>query len=323
MLNVQRVQNDIPNYALNFFDCIFNYGSREAKEMLLYAEREYLNTHFANYDPARQDLWAEYNRPWDFDHIVPRNCVEYKRGDYRDYGYVWLNSIGNIAAISFEVNRSKNDRVDLSEYRGKNLKPLQYEKDEDVTKLENLTYDITYDSKASVQFAQITYNRFCRIYDETYGLFKALFENTVLSDTLQMRKNLMEKIAKYYQDQGKDAIVHFAGTYPDINDYCLKREQDWARAWTGVGIQYKDYMVCFEWNAQMEDGKPQNAEVGIRKSLQSRVSNDKMEWLKPGERPVNEWWYMWERCPSIDIGCLTERMDYYQSIIEDAKSRNI
>jgi hypothetical protein len=41
--------------------------------MLLYAERQYINTHFRNYDPARQDMWAEENRPWDFDHIVPQD----------------------------------------------------------------------------------------------------------------------------------------------------------------------------------------------------------------------------------------------------------
>lgn len=107
-----RIWDSIPIPARDFFDRIFWYGNHYAEEMLLFAEREYLNSHFSNYDPARQDLWAEYNRPWDFDHIVARNHIVGKWGEYREYDKVWLDCIGNMAAISYEANRSKNDRKD-------------------------------------------------------------------------------------------------------------------------------------------------------------------------------------------------------------------
>lgn len=76
-----RIWNSLPAPAKHFFNRTFWYGTAEAKQMLLYAERQYLNTHFRNYDPARQDMWAEENRPWDFDHIVPQEWISNKRGN--------------------------------------------------------------------------------------------------------------------------------------------------------------------------------------------------------------------------------------------------
>ena len=45
------------------------------REILLYAQRKYMCVIFSNYDPARQDLWADSNRPWDFDHIIPQDWI--------------------------------------------------------------------------------------------------------------------------------------------------------------------------------------------------------------------------------------------------------
>ncbi len=46
------------------------------KEMLLYAQREYMCKRFPHYDPARQDLWEDKNRPWDFDHICKEISID-------------------------------------------------------------------------------------------------------------------------------------------------------------------------------------------------------------------------------------------------------
>lgn len=304
-----RVWNSIPAPGRHFFDRIFWYGIKhpEAKEMLLFAERKYLNAHFSKYDPARQDLWAEYNRPWDFDHIVSRNRIIGKRGDFRDYNKVWLSCIGNIAAISFESNRSKNAGDDYSEYRN-NRDALLYDE-----AIENLPFNFTDRKNDSVKFAQITYDRFCRIYSEAYNMFKDLFEQTVLSQTLQSRKKLITNIADRYQG----AILHYAAF--DGNDYPIVREQDWAREWIGVGIVANDdFMACFEWSGQLDNDTPIGAEIGIRKTLNSKVSKENMEKLTgkhlTGDS-LNPWWYEIEKCTSIDIGYITERIDFYISRI--------
>lgn len=305
-----HIGDNVPAQTLHFFNRIFWYGNNEAKEMLLYAERKYLNTHFSKYDPAREDLWAEYNRPWDYDHIIPQNRIIGKRGEYREYDKTWLWSIGNIAAISYEKNRSKNDRNDYREYH-ENQDSLLYD-----DAIENTSDGITYNQVKSLSFATITYNRFCRIYSEAYEMFKGLFENIVLSETLQKRKNLLIELSEHYRDM--NAICHFAAH--DNNDYPIEREQDWARDWIGIGIETGDLMVCFEWQGRMENNTPIGAEVGIRKAIHSKINKKNMKLIaghQEEEPESSPWWYVIETCTKIDSRDIISRMDYYISQIQN------
>ena len=300
-----RVRDVVPAPAKDFFDRIFWNGNKVAQELLLFAERQYINSHFSNYDPAKQDMWAEYNRPWDFDHIVARNRIDRKQGRYREYDKIWLDSIGNFAAISYESNRSKNDGEDYSEYHD-NLEALDFD-----ANIEKLPYEVTHDSEASLKFAQITYNRFCRIYCKAYEMIGELFEQTILSDTLQERKELFMEIKKQFPD----AVIHFAAS--DGNDYLLtrEREQDWSREWLGVGIVIKDYMVCLEWPAIVNDNNiPQNVEIGIRKALGTNVIKENMKNLlgdEMSEDSLNPWWYIKEDSNTINLNYIVERLNYY------------
>ena len=180
-----RIWNSLPAPAKHFFNRTFWYGTTEAKQMLLYAERQYLNTHFRNYDPARQDMWAEENRPWDFDHIVPQEWIRNKRGPFRDYDKDWLWSIGNMAAISFEANRSKGNTTDYSEYYD-NAETLCF-----LPEVESLKPNITDNNEDSVRFAKLTYERYCMIYTAVYRMIRPMVDKCILSETLQKRKNLM------------------------------------------------------------------------------------------------------------------------------------
>jgi hypothetical protein len=86
-------------------------GFRNNRELLLYAQRDFLWRRFQDYDPARKDLWEAHNRPWDFDHILASRYF-YNRKDQRDYTRVcgkWGYSIGNLRAWPFEENRSDQD----------------------------------------------------------------------------------------------------------------------------------------------------------------------------------------------------------------------
>lgn len=85
------------------------------RDFLLFVQAEYLEEAFADYDPARKDLWAEYNRPWDYDHILPQAVVNKWAHDTVD-NQAWLWCIGNFAAIPLEENRSKNDCDDWRYY---------------------------------------------------------------------------------------------------------------------------------------------------------------------------------------------------------------
>ena len=91
----------------DFFSRISWWGYGEAREMLLFAQRAFINEKFSLYDPAREDMWENHNRPWDYDHIIPQNWIKEKgrrRTEYKDYCDFWLGRIGNIGAIPFEVN---------------------------------------------------------------------------------------------------------------------------------------------------------------------------------------------------------------------------
>ena len=293
----------------NFFDRTFWYGTAEAKQILLYAERQYINTHFCNYDPARQDMWAEENRPWDFDHIVPQEWIGNKRGDFREYNKSWLWSIGNIAAISFEANRSKGNSCDYSEYH-KNEKSLYYLQD-----VESIDSYITRHQHQSVKFAQITYERYCMIYAEAYTVIQPLVEEVVLSDTLQKRKELILTITKYLPE----AKAHFAAA--DDDDYWIEREQDWARQWVGVGIVKGDFMVCYEWYGVIEDNTIKGAEIGIRKAPNTKVSAENLRLLigeKADSEVLNNWWYICEdNFQSLDVEVIVDKMKKYLAIINE------
>lgn len=309
-----RLWNSLSTPKRDFFSRTFWYGSKETKQMLLCAERQYMNTHFSNYDPARQDMWAEENRPWDFDHIVPQDWINNKRGSFREYDKDWLWSIGNIAAISFEANRSKNNSSQYSEYH-MNTESLHYQQD-----IESVNSNITYDQNQSVKFAKLTFERYCKIYDSAYTVIKPLVEEVVLSDTLQKRKELIQAITK----ELPEAKAHFAAN--DGNDYWIEREQDWSRAWIGVGIIKGDFMACFEWDGVIEDNTIKGAEVGIRKAPNTKVSAENLRLLgeKADSEILNNWWYIYEdNFHSLDVKEIVKKMKKYLAIIKEKTQNSI
>ena len=303
-----QLGQSLPAPAHEFFNRVFWYWTTEAKEMLLYAQRQYLNTHFSNYDPARQDMWAEYNRPWDYDHIVAQDRIAGKREKYREFDKIWLNSIGNIAAISFEANRSKNNGLQFDEYQS-NEEALLYDR-----RVETLPFEITRYQSESGDFANITYERFCNIYGVTYNMMKVLLENTILSNTLQQRKDLFMKI----KEQFPDSVFCFAAS--DLKDHLLTREQDWAREWIGVGFEISDYFVCCEWDARKNEGKPIDVEIGIRKIPETMITKEKLDKVADlsidGYEKItnNDWWYYWKDASDMmEVDQIVEEMRFLES----------
>lgn len=272
---------------IDFFNRVFRNGSVEACEMLLYAQRQYINKKFQNYDPARRDLWEDYNRPWDLDHIIPRDWIDYQQGKYREFDKIWLNSIGNFAAISFEINRGKGNREEFGEYEEFSEQLLFDEL------FETIPNNITHDDKKSALFARITFERFLKIYNEIYKIIKCLFDQVVLPQNLIERKQLFTKIM---EATGAKAYFATAGG----KEFEVVREQDWAREWIGVGIVLGDYYASLEWSAvKDENGNPTNVEIGIRKAPSSHITQEKRDVIKDlglesyQQEINNGWWYYW------------------------------
>jgi len=142
---------------------------KDRKELLLYAQRNYLVTRFKNYDPARKDLWETHNRPWDYDHILPHAYTYNIKKDnlFMDFCKQWCNTIGNYRAWPFEDNRSDQDIK-----AGKKLNESLMEKSFILPDKELAGFDqdrnILSDANAALAFAESCKSRIVRIYDEWY-----------------------------------------------------------------------------------------------------------------------------------------------------------
>ena len=86
-------------------------GFRTQREILLFAQRDYINRRFHDYDPARKDFWKGHNRPWDFDHILASTYLHWQQGDFKPVCDQWVGTIGNLRAWPFEDNRSEQKQT--------------------------------------------------------------------------------------------------------------------------------------------------------------------------------------------------------------------
>lgn len=90
---------------------------RDQNELLVYAQRDYIETVFDGFDPSNKLMWKGHNRPWDYDHILPSqnlNGTGSRRSmpKYHEVCKAWQQSIGNLVAVDFSFNRSSQHTVD-------------------------------------------------------------------------------------------------------------------------------------------------------------------------------------------------------------------
>ena len=148
-----------------------------SRELLLYAQREYVAERFADYDPSQRDYWMGHNRPWDFDHLHAAKYVsnlKRKEKPYLDFAKQWVHTIGNLRAWPFEDNRS--DHADPATVKflaneataERKLKQsfLQYEEVEAFAG----GYVMLYEQDMALKFATTVMRRIIRIYSECYGV---------------------------------------------------------------------------------------------------------------------------------------------------------
>lgn len=87
-------------------------GKSPTIELLLYSCRCYMRAVFGDYNAA-DSQWQEQNRPWDYDHVLPKDWIRCRQRSGADFAFTpichkFLWSIGNSAPIPFSLNRSKN-----------------------------------------------------------------------------------------------------------------------------------------------------------------------------------------------------------------------
>jgi hypothetical protein len=141
------------------------------KELLIFSERQYFNRTFC-YDPALQNFLQGHNKPWDWDHIVPRSWVSKQRktmGPWKGLCQEWLWTNGNFAAIPFSINRGKSDAAEWQEYCS-HAGELQFD-----SRIMNLQEsNLTYEEEAAKLFADVCWHRILQIYKCWYDQVRDL-----------------------------------------------------------------------------------------------------------------------------------------------------
>lgn len=103
---LQNEADDI-NMVYTNWDSLIHQLYRN-KSMLLFAQRDYLNSKFKEFNQIENI--DDTNRPWDWDHIYPDSWV-YKKEGINQLVRGWVNCIGNFRALSYDDNRSENNHL--------------------------------------------------------------------------------------------------------------------------------------------------------------------------------------------------------------------
>ena len=149
-------------------------------------------------------------------------------------------------------------------------------------------------------------------------MMRVIVSNTTLSENLQERKDLFMELKKHFPD----SCVCFAAS--DLNDHLLEREQDWAREWVGIGVPIKGFYICCEWDARKKEDIPCDVELGIRKTPETVITEEKINEVSDlnidGYEKItnNDWWYYWKDASDImQIDRIVEEMNYLIKKLND------
>jgi hypothetical protein len=255
-------------------------------ELLLYAQRKYLHHNFDSYDPAKPDLWEEHNRPWDYDHIIPRNWVDGKWSQWREFCKQWLNNIGNLAAISFEINRSKSDNDAWGEYLNNCDTLFCNEKWQELIANKSFNSNLVKDPEQVKQFARMTINRFVELYNSWFTLVNFLFDPTMINQNCLIDKRM--HVYKQIKDAlGKEAFLcYWGGREIEFND-----DVDYCQPYLILGTLLENKcFICLTCNCDV-------LEIGIRKhpNAESTDKNYKREiisGLNGYNNVFDHYWYI-------------------------------
>lgn len=237
------------------------------RSLLLYACRKYLNEQFPNYDPA-EAVWSEENRPWDYDHIFPRNWLisgkGNKQGQYHNTVARFINSIGNIAPIHFSTNRSKNDDCP-GEYQSdcNDALFIDYINNQDFFNRQ-LKGVIEQDKECAEQFVKITLARIRKLYCAWYHVLAI----DSLFDFRDKRRELFESIKSKLEKEYPDIGVYFVAGERQFKCQC---NADWARPWLAIGVDTGRDFAAVASNGEI-------IEIGLRRRPENSNIDGNLWW---------------------------------------------
>ena len=144
---------------------------RSERELLVYAQRGYIEHNFGDFDPSNKLMWKGHNRPWDYDHILPSNSIGGTGNGTLTFTKIcqaWQNSIGNLTAVDFTFNRSSQDTVDADEkYARKN--DGKFDIFSDKIDAFVMKHEQTKDEECARKFVFAAKERVIEIYGEWYS----------------------------------------------------------------------------------------------------------------------------------------------------------
>ena len=249
---------------------MFNYDRKGQQMMLLkIAEREAFKTFFPDYNPARRDLWDEMNRPWDDDHIIPKDWISYCDKDWRLFCQKMIWSMGNFAHIPFEKNREKSNKNDWEFYEENDHAVLLHFD----PGIKELTAESLSNEMMIRNMASLIIDRFSKLYEAFVAILNPLGLGLALNQYLVMRKQIMCQLrdklfvnAKFYYvaDDSKGKEINF-----EITD-----NFGWMQQWIAVGVknEEKDGLDCVAIGYYPDDDV-YYVETGIRKNPDKDFSN--------------------------------------------------
>ena len=220
--NYKKYENE---KGFGIFQLLFPYKTSQGLFMLKYAQRKYYNCVFGDYDPSSKEYWDEINRPWDHDHIIPQSWIQ--NGDWENCQKLWINSMGNIADIPFEKNRSKSDDEDFTYYENEDNSKLLFFNSE----IKEISKQIFGQGQDMNKFMDITSKRFVAISSDFLALFNVLQLENNLSEMQAERKRFL----LYQKEVLKDYDLYYRGN--DGKEIPIENENDiysWQRPWISL-----------------------------------------------------------------------------------------
>ena len=150
------------NYFRSFIEKI-----RWNRQFILFAQRNYINSEF--YDYNQIDDLEDTNVPWDWDHIYPSEWV-YRKVYCNQSIKDWNNTNGNIRAIPLECNRSRGNQQSPNSISGEDERKYSFMLDNDWQYWQKIE-DRIWDNKAENHYNAVT-TRMINIYEKFWNDLK-------------------------------------------------------------------------------------------------------------------------------------------------------
>ena len=157
-------ETEVPNLVEEIWDYFMKklFG---CKPLVLFAQREYINENFGDFN--QMETLDDTNTPWDWDHIYPASWV-YAKWYIDQNTKHWTYSIGNLRAMSLEENRSENNSLSPKD-RLADVKTQSFIKENDWKYWKEIGWRINADHSEMVKnHLSAIIHRFCNIYEEWY-----------------------------------------------------------------------------------------------------------------------------------------------------------